>query len=301
MPFRLGRERFAVEVEDGQQADAAIAARAGLDQQRPLAMATPQLLGDGFFRRQDARRDARLRLHHRLHALDHGRPAGRHLERAEIALAVEHAVGQRLLVTEKVQNLVLDRIFADEIDDRHRARLVLAPGACDALFELRRVPRQVDVHDRARDLQVEPDAAAVGGEEQPAGRVLLEADDLGAAALLRHRAGMPSHLHAQFRRQFPHQFQHPLPLGEHDDLAIRLFEQVAQDAFQLFELGAHAAGRIEDRRRVADHAHAGEQHLQAFELLRQQRAALRHARGDGRPGVCSRRSVAVCSSTIGTK
>ena len=56
VPFRLGRERFAIEVEDGQQADAAIAARAGLDQQGALAVAAPQLLGDRFFRRQDARR-----------------------------------------------------------------------------------------------------------------------------------------------------------------------------------------------------------------------------------------------------
>ena len=73
----------------------------------------------------------------------------------EIALAVEHAVGQRLLLTEQMQDLVLDRILADEIDHRDRARLVLAPGARDALLELGRVPRQVDVHHRARDLQVE--------------------------------------------------------------------------------------------------------------------------------------------------
>src|SRR5258707_1178047 len=99
-------------------------------------MATPHLIGDSFLRRQDAWRDTRL--HHSLHALDYGRPPGRHLERAEIALAVEHAVGQCLLVTEKMQNLVLDRIFTDEIDDRYRARLVLAPGTCDALFKLRR-------------------------------------------------------------------------------------------------------------------------------------------------------------------
>ena len=161
---RLRRERFAFKVEDGQQADLALAARAGFDQQRPLAMATPQLFGYGFFRRQDAGSDTRLTPHHRLHALDHGCPAGRHLERAEIALAVEHAIGQRAL-PEQVQNLVLDRIFADKIDDRHRTRLVLAPGPRDALFELRRVPRKVDVHDRAGDLQIEPDAAAVGGEK----------------------------------------------------------------------------------------------------------------------------------------
>ena len=67
-------------------------------------MAAPQLLGEGFLGRQDARRDAHLRLHHRLHALDHGGAARRHLERGEIALAVEHAVGQRLLLPEQMQD-----------------------------------------------------------------------------------------------------------------------------------------------------------------------------------------------------
>ncbi len=112
MPFRLVRERFTFEVENGQEADATIAAGAGLDQQGPLAMATPQLFGAGFFRR-----------------------------RTEIAQPVEDAVGQRLLVIEKVQNLVLNRIFANEIDDRNRTGLVLPPGPCDALLKLRRVPR----------------------------------------------------------------------------------------------------------------------------------------------------------------
>jgi hypothetical protein len=106
----------------------------GLDQQDALAVATSQLFGDGFLRRQDGHGDARGHLHHRFHALDHGRPTGRHLERTEIALAIEHAVGQRLLVTKKMQNLVLDRILAHEIDDCHRTGLVLSPGARDALF-----------------------------------------------------------------------------------------------------------------------------------------------------------------------
>jgi len=87
-------------------------------------------------------------------------------ERAEIALAVEHAVGQRLLVTEKVQNLVFDRIFADEIDDRHRTRLVLAPGTRDALLELRRIHGR-STFTTALAPAGESDAAAVGGEEQP--------------------------------------------------------------------------------------------------------------------------------------
>ena len=42
----LLRERLAVEIEHGQHADAAVAAGARLDQQRPLAMARLQVLGD---------------------------------------------------------------------------------------------------------------------------------------------------------------------------------------------------------------------------------------------------------------
>ena len=125
------------------------------------------------------------------------------------------------------------------------------------------------------DLQVQADAAAVGGEEQPAGRVLLEAVDLGAAALLRHRAGVPGRLHPHLGGELAHQLEHALPLREHDDLAVGLLQQIAEDAFQLLELGADAAGGIEDRRRVADHAHAGEQHHQLVELGRQQRPLLR--------------------------
>ena len=63
------------------------------------------------------------------------------------------------------------------------ARLVLAPGAGDALLEAGRVPRQVEVDHHVGRLEVEPHAAGVGGEEEPAVGVLLEAPDLlrGAA------------------------------------------------------------------------------------------------------------------------
>ena len=52
-------------------------------------------------------------------------------------------------------------------------------------------------------------------------------------------------------------------------------KKVGQDALELLELGADAAGRIEDGRRVADHAHAGEQLLQTLEFGLRQRALLR--------------------------
>ena len=50
--------------------------------------------------------------------------------------------------------------------------LVLAPGAGDALFESGGVPGQVAVDDDAGVLEVEPDAARVGAEEEAAVRVL---------------------------------------------------------------------------------------------------------------------------------
>src|SRR6202022_2974049 len=88
-------------------------------------------------------------------------------------------------------------------------------------------------------------AAAVGGQKQPASRILLESHDLGAPTLLRHRPRMPRRLHAHLGCELAHQLEHALPLGEHDDLAIRLFEEVAQNAFELLELRTDAAGRIE--------------------------------------------------------
>src|SRR5512137_485598 len=49
------------------------------------------------------------------------------LDLLEVADAVEHAVGKGLLVGERVEHAVLDSLLRDEIDDRDRARLVLAP------------------------------------------------------------------------------------------------------------------------------------------------------------------------------
>jgi len=84
---------------------------------------------------------------------------------------------------------------------------------------------------------------------------------------------VPGGLDPEFAGQLAHQRQHPLPLGEDDDLAVRLGEQILQDPLQLLQLRRDAAGRIEDRRRVADHAHAGEVALQPLELFLGQRSA----------------------------
>ena len=91
--------------------------------------------------------------------------------------------------------------------------------------------------DGAGDLEVEPDAAAVGGQKQPAGRVMLEAVDLGAAALLGQRSGVPGDLDAHLAGQFADHDQHPLPFGEHDDLAVGLGEQSPSTASSSSSLG----------------------------------------------------------------
>ena len=81
---------------------------------------------------------------------------------------------------------MLDRILGDEVDHRDRAHLLLAPGAGDALFELGRIPRQVEIDDQLAICRFSPVAPASVVRNSPAGRVLPEARDLAAPALLRH-------------------------------------------------------------------------------------------------------------------
>src|ERR1035441_5236287 len=78
-----------------------------------------------------------------------GLASGLELDLLKVAHAVEHAVGQGLLVGERAQHAMLDGILRYEIDDCDGARLVLAPGAGDALFQLGGVPGQVAVDDDA--------------------------------------------------------------------------------------------------------------------------------------------------------
>ena len=96
--------------------------------------------------------------------------AAAQLDLLEVALAVEHAVGERLLVGERFEHAVLDRVLRDEIDDGDRAGLVLAPGAGDALFELGRIPGQVAIDDDAGVLQVQAGAPRIGAEKDAAVR-----------------------------------------------------------------------------------------------------------------------------------
>jgi hypothetical protein len=75
---------------------------------------------------------------------------------------------------------ILNAAPRDEVDHLHGLLLpqaMQAMHAPDALREDGRVPGQIHVDDDAGVLQVQPDAARVGGEEDPARRVFSEALD----------------------------------------------------------------------------------------------------------------------------
>lgn len=150
-------------------------------------MRLDQLVAQSLLRQRRGNRSG-WRRHHRAHPLDERAAAGRQLHRLQIVLSVQNAIGQRLLLRQHLQHHVLDAVLGHEVDDIDRPHLVFPPGARDALFQLCRVPRQIQVDHGACYLEVEPDAAAVRRKEQPTVRITLEARDLCAAAVLRHRS-----------------------------------------------------------------------------------------------------------------
>src|SRR5260221_13439643 len=62
--------------------------------------------------------------------------------------AVENSCRQRTLERQHRKHALLDGALCHEIDDLHRPRLAHAMDARDTLFEDRRIPRQVHVHER---------------------------------------------------------------------------------------------------------------------------------------------------------
>ena len=122
-------------------------------------------------------------------------------------------------------------------------------------------------------MKIEASRSGVRREEHPTGWVVTETRDVGAALELGYIARMPGAIDAHLAYEFAHQLEHSHPFGENDDFACGLFQQLAQHAFELFQLGADTARGIENGRRVADHSHAGEILLQAVELFLRERAA----------------------------
>ena len=96
---------------------------------------------------------------------DRGTPAAPrwHAHTCEVTAVIQDAVCELALGRQRREHLVLDGAFADQVHHVHAARLMLAPGARDALLEPCRVPRQIQVDDDARCLQVQPKPTGVGG------------------------------------------------------------------------------------------------------------------------------------------
>ena len=71
----------------------------------------------------------------------------------------------------------LDAVARDEAEDLHGPVLAHAVHAGDALFQDRRVPRQVHVDDDVGVLQIQTDAARVRRQECPAAAILSKSID----------------------------------------------------------------------------------------------------------------------------
>ena len=160
---------------------------------------------------------------------------------------------------------------ADQVDDVTGRGLVLAPGAGDALLELGRIPRQIEIHDHAGGLEVQAEAAGVRGEEQAAVRIALEAADLRAPL----RCGTEPVCHANpklIRRasRAPVRACAPIPRTRSTFTPRRRGPRALSPTRRAS--GSRAA-RIEDVGRVAKHPHAGEPRLQRPELLARQGGA----------------------------
>ena len=142
-PLGFGGEGVGPEVEHRQHAHLAVRPGPGFQTQDPLAQAVAQLRGHGLLGRDDARPERFDAVQHGAHALDQRAAAGGHPQSADIAMAVQHAVGEGLLGVQQVQDRMLDGVFSDQIDHAHRAALIFAPGASDALLQLGGIPGQV--------------------------------------------------------------------------------------------------------------------------------------------------------------
>ena len=145
----------------------------------------------------------------------------------------------RVILLASVSSIACSMVFsATRLMTVTGRRLVLAPGAGDALFELGRVPGQVAVDDDAGVLEVEADAAGVGAEEDAAVGIVAEGVDLAAALLLGDGAGVPGVADAVPVGPGRAPVQHAFPLGEDDDLDVGIGEGFVEDALQFVELRA---------------------------------------------------------------
>src|SRR5262245_26944672 len=180
------------------------------------------------------------------------RPEGREVHRVRVA--VEHAPEQAPLALDRLEHSLLDRPAGHEVHHPHRPALTHAVDAGDPLLQHRRVPRQLQIDHRVGPLQVQPDPAGVGAQEQPAVVRLEPLQDrpplLPLHAAVQQRVPDPEPVE-HLRRLV----QHRLPLAEHYRLVVPGRHQVLDHLGELIQLRRHVRLLVEQERRVAHEAH----------------------------------------------
>ena len=92
----------------------------------------------------------------------------------------------------------------------------------DPLFQDGGIPGNIHVDHRGAALEVEPDSAGIGGEEDPATGIFLETGHESLALLGRHPAVQMDITDAVLREDPLHQLVHSEPLAEDDHLLAPL-------------------------------------------------------------------------------
>src|SRR6185437_3291829 len=108
--------------------------------------------------------------------------------------------------------------------------------ASDALFEDRRVPRQVHVYQRRRMLKIEARAAGIRGQEHAAGGIGTEALDQRWPFLRWHAAVESDMADPTCFETAADDVVSPRPLGEYHRLGFRFGEQSVQPCRQFVGL-----------------------------------------------------------------
>jgi hypothetical protein len=96
-----------------------------------------------------------------------------------VALAVEQTLEQSALGGDQFHDASLDAALGDEVVDLDWTLLPEAVDASDALLQDGRVPGELEVDDAVGGpLEIEPDAAGVGGEQDAQLGIVVEIDQV---------------------------------------------------------------------------------------------------------------------------
>src|SRR3989338_5663486 len=175
-----------------------------------------------------------------------------------VLAAVEDTCEERGLELQYSQHTPLDAPSGNEIDDADGLALPVPIHPSYALLENCRVPRQIEIHDDRRALQIQAHAARVGREKHFARRIVAEFVKQILAMTAWDATVQIRELHAACMQFLCDESRHPLPLAEHDHFLIATRERVVDDAHQFSDLGVMSRFFVEDVRAIRKHPHAVE-------------------------------------------